>query len=72
MPRENTERLRRDKRTDRASWRLNSQEKKVPQTDDRVRRDGGKPTDESKVLVEDLVKAARNARKRNTRDEPGS
>jgi hypothetical protein len=43
-----------------------------PATDDRVRRDGGKPVDEAKVLIEELVKAARNARRRNTRDEPGS
>jgi hypothetical protein len=45
--------------------------KPPPPTDDRVRRDGGKSTDNCPVPPEHLEKIKRWARE-HTRDEPGS
>ncbi len=43
----------------------------VPPTDDRVRRDGGKPTDDKRVPDREFEKTVHNAVD-HTRDEPGS
>ena len=46
-------------------------EARVPATDDRVRTDGGKSTEDRKMPSEEFEKVKRNARFRS-KDEPGS